>query len=60
MIPFSIEWEQKLWELREDADAKAAFLEESKCGSALPKMITQGYKDLDLIYYFTAGEKEVD
>ena len=27
--------------------------------SILPKMIVQGYKELNLIYYFTAGEKEV-
>jgi hypothetical protein len=36
-----------------------AFLEESKCVSALPKMIVTGYKELNLIYYFTAGETEV-
>lgn len=27
--------------------------------SALPKMIVTGYKELNLIYYFTAGETEV-
>ena len=28
-------------------------------GSVLPKIITIGYKELNLMYYFTAGEKEV-
>ena len=59
MIPFSVDFEQKLWSLRDDVDGKKAFLEESKCVSALPKMVVQGYKELDLIYYFTAGETEV-
>lgn len=27
--------------------------------SALPKIIVTGYKELNLIYYFTAGETEV-
>jgi ribosome-binding ATPase YchF (GTP1/OBG family) len=36
-----------------------AFLEETKCASALPKVIVTGYKELNLIYYFTAGETEV-
>uniref|UniRef100_A0A7S2QU02 Obg-like ATPase 1 n=1 Tax=Chlamydomonas chlamydogama TaxID=225041 RepID=A0A7S2QU02_9CHLO len=60
MIPFSVEWEAKLWSLREDPDGQQAFLDqEPKCSTALPKMIVQGYKELDLIYYFTAGETEV-
>lgn len=59
MIPFSIEWEQKLWNLRDDPDGKQAFLDETKCVSSLPKMIVTGYKELNLIYFFTAGEKEV-
>lgn len=59
MIPFSVEFEQKLWELRDDPDGRAAFLDESKAASALPKMIVTGYKELDLIYFFTAGDKEV-
>lgn len=47
MIPFSIEWEQKLWNLRDDPDGLKAFLDqEPKSVSALPKMIVQGYKEL--------------
>ncbi|KAI8464841.1 MAG: P-loop containing nucleoside triphosphate hydrolase protein [Monoraphidium minutum] len=59
MIPFSVEWEQKLWSLREDADGSKAFLDETKCQSVLPKMIVTGFKELNLIFYFTAGETEV-
>lgn len=44
MIPFSVEWEAKLWDLRDNADAKRAFLEETASTSALPKMIVAGYK----------------
>jgi len=61
MIPFSCEFEQELFDLGDDEAAIKAFLDE--CGegvkSVLPKMITQGYRDLNLMYYFTAGEKEV-
>ena len=47
MIPFSVEWEQKLWDLREDLDARQAYLDiEPKSVSVLPKMIVQGYKEL--------------
>jgi obg-like ATPase 1 len=59
LIPFSIEFEQELWNLRQDGDAQKEFLKKSGQVSQLPKMITTGYKELNLIYYFTAGEKEV-
>ncbi|WIA22223.1 hypothetical protein OEZ85_004551 [Tetradesmus obliquus] len=59
MIPISVQFEQKLWELRENPTALQAYLEETKCASALPKVIVTGYKELNLIYYFTAGETEV-
>jgi GTP-binding protein YchF len=59
LVPFSVEFEQGLWNLREDKAAQDAFMEESKTTSALPKMIQTGYSELNLIYYFTAGEKEV-
>ena len=60
MIPFSVEFEQELWDVREDVDATKAFLASVEgAKSALPKMVVQGYKELNLIYYFTAGEKEV-
>ena len=60
MIPFSVEFEQELWDVREDVDATKAFLDSVEgAKSALPKMVVQGYKELNLIYYFTAGENEV-
>ena len=60
MIPFSVEFEQELWDKREDVDATKAFLDSvDGAKSALPKMVVQGYKELNMIYYFTAGEKEV-
>ena len=60
MIPFSVEFEQELWDVREDVDATKAFLDSVEgAKSALPKMVVQGYKELNLIYYFTTGEKEV-
>ena len=59
LIPISVEFEQKYWALREDPAAQKAFLEEEKATSILPKVITQGFQQLGLVYYFTAGEKEV-
>jgi len=59
MIPFSGAFESKLMEMSEDADAVKAYTEETKCTSVLEKIITQGYKGLQLEYYFTAGADEV-
>jgi GTP-binding protein YchF len=59
LIPFSIEYEKELWDLKEDLAKQASLIDESKTSSALPKMIVTGYKELNLMYYFTAGEKEV-
>ncbi|OQR95443.1 hypothetical protein THRCLA_07864 [Thraustotheca clavata] len=52
MIPFSIEYEQELWANRANPDPSAT-------PSVLPRIIKVGYKQLNLMYYFTAGEKEV-
>lgn len=59
MIPFSVEYEQKLWNLRDSPTELESFLKETASASALPKIITNGYSQLGLIYYFTAGDKEV-
>jgi len=64
MVPMSVEWEQKAWELKDDAAALAVHGGgvdgcEALVKSSLPKVITLGYTELNLIYYFTAGEKEV-
>lgn len=69
IIPFSVEFESEHWELHEDSDAQAAFLEQCKADfcngegppikSVLPRVVKTGYKALNLINYFTCGEKEV-
>ena len=58
LLPFSIEFEQEVWNSGDEA-ARKAFLDETGTQSALPKIITTGYKELNLVYFFTAGEKEV-
>lgn len=42
IIPFSVEWEEKLWSLREDKEAQDKFIEESKVKSRLGKITTEG------------------
>lgn len=59
MIPFSIEFEEKAHALRESPAELAKFLEETGGKSSLPKIVKQGYQDLKLSYFFTAGDKEV-
>lgn len=59
IIPFSVDWEQKLWELKNDEVAKKAFLDESPgLKSTLPRIVKVGYNVLNLRYFFTAGEPE--
>ncbi|KAI9350209.1 P-loop containing nucleoside triphosphate hydrolase protein [Obelidium mucronatum] len=57
LIPFSVEFEQGY----DQAADKEAFLKEAGEGvtSALPKIITTGYSQLNLVNFFTAGDKEV-
>ncbi|KAF6815503.1 GTP-binding protein YchF [Colletotrichum plurivorum] len=59
IIPFSIEFEEKLHSLRDDPAARDEFLKESKVKSKLDKIVTEGFTKLGLQYYFTAGEKEI-
>ncbi len=56
MLPFSVQFECALWELRGEQSKRDALVAETGAKSQLPKMITQGYKELQLIYFFTAGE----
>jgi len=58
MIPASVEYEQEAFDVGEE-NLEAFEKENEGAKSVLPKMIVQGYKELNLIYYFTAGEKEV-
>lgn len=60
IIPFSVEWEQELWAIRNDEAAKEAFFAASPgLKSVLPRIVKIGYKELNLVYFFTAGETEV-
>lgn len=56
-IPFSGVFELKLAEM--EPEARADYLKESNLASALDKIILQGYKALQLQYFFTAGPDEV-
>merc|ERR1711915_1162087 len=58
IIPFSGSFEQKLMDL-ESEDEKKAYMGETKCTSSLDKIVVQGYKALQLQYFFTAGPDEV-
>ncbi|XP_045519399.1 obg-like ATPase 1 [Pieris brassicae] len=57
LIPFSGVFESKLLDM--DPEERQAFLKEQNVTSALDKIIVQGYKALQLEYFFTAGVDEV-
>lgn len=66
IIPFSVEFEQEFFDLAEDPAAQEDFLKEcaakaekEKVESAIPKIIKTGFRELNLAYFFTAGEQEV-
>jgi obg-like ATPase 1 len=63
VIPMSVEFEEKVAFARKagDLDGAQALLDTvaGGRGSMLPRIIKCGYKQLKLMYYFTAGEKEV-
>ena len=63
IVPVSIEFEEELAALQklDDVDGAKALLDTLGAGrgSVLPRIIKCGYKQLKLMYYFTAGEKEV-
>ncbi|CAB3386940.1 Hypothetical predicted protein [Cloeon dipterum] len=57
IIPFSGVFESKVSEMNEDE--RQAYIKEHNATSVLDKIIVQGYKCLQLIYFFTAGPDEV-
>ncbi|KAH7319257.1 GTP-binding protein YchF [Rhexocercosporidium sp. MPI-PUGE-AT-0058] len=62
IIPFSIEFEEKVYTFKEDKDGLEKWLMENgggKVRSRLEKIVTEGFTKLGLQYYFTAGEKEI-
>ena len=49
IIPMSVEWEQGLWNVKNDPVAKEAYLSETAgCKSALPRIVKVGYNALNL------------
>ncbi|XP_066245843.1 obg-like ATPase 1 [Euwallacea similis] len=59
IIPFSGAFEHKLVSEYEDPILRKKYLEDVGTTSALDKIIIQGYKALQLEYFFTAGADEV-
>ncbi|XP_011641971.1 obg-like ATPase 1 isoform X3 [Pogonomyrmex barbatus] len=57
LIPFSGIFENKILDM--DEAERAKYFEEHKVTSALDKIIVQGYKALQLQYFFTSGHDEV-
>jgi len=57
MMPVSVSFEQHLDALPEQE--RTAYLEENKSRSMIPKIVTTGFKSLNLINFFTVGEDEV-
>lgn len=58
IIPFSGAYENKLVEIEDESERKK-YIEDNNCPSALEKIITSGFKALQLEYFFTAGPDEV-
>ncbi|KAI8462511.1 MAG: P-loop containing nucleoside triphosphate hydrolase protein [Monoraphidium minutum] len=58
IIPFSGAFENDWFDLADEA-AQKAYAAEHGAVSALPKIITTGFKAIHLIYFFTAGADEV-
>jgi len=56
LIPFSGALELKLADM--EPEAKEQYLKDNGTASALDKIIVQGYKALQLMYFFTAGPDE--
>lgn len=46
IIPFSVEFEEKVFKMKDDKEALAKFLEESKVKSRLEKIVTEGASPL--------------
>jgi obg-like ATPase 1 len=67
IIPMSVEWEQGLWDLREDPDAQKEYMKGNgvpvppnapPLKSCLQRCVKVGYNVLGLKYFFTAGDTE--
>ena len=60
MVPYSAEFEsQVVMENPDDKEAQAAKAKELGSESMIDRIIKMGYKRLQLLHFFTAGEDEV-
>lgn len=60
MIPYSAEFESEVVAAGgDDKEAQAAAAKEMGAASMIDRIIKSGYKNLQLIHFFTAGEDEV-
>uniref|UniRef100_A0A7S3C3C8 Obg-like ATPase 1 n=1 Tax=Prasinoderma singulare TaxID=676789 RepID=A0A7S3C3C8_9VIRI len=60
MIPISVEFEEKMWDLKQANDeAGLKDLADAGALSSIGKAVKKGYHELNLIHFFTAGDKEV-
>jgi obg-like ATPase 1 len=59
LIPYSVEYEQLLFDVKEKGEPNVEHDIKPDSPSMMGKIIKIGYKTLDLIYFFTAGEDEV-
>ncbi|CAD7950434.1 unnamed protein product [Amoebophrya sp. A120] len=60
MIPISVDFEQQLFDAKDNPETLAALkAEEGNTDSQLDKIIKTGYSELNLMYFFTCGEDEV-
>jgi len=53
IIPFSVEFEEKVWSLRDEPEQLAEFYKDIKVKSRISKIVTEGFTKLGLQYYFT-------
>merc|ERR1712194_379428 len=60
IIPFSVDYEEQLFQARDNPEQLAALkAEEGNTDSAIDKIIKTGHNELNLMYFFTTGEDEV-
>jgi len=58
VIPVCVTLEQKLFEMPSD-EARQKFLTENNTKSQIDKIVSTGFQELNLINFYTCGEKEV-
>ncbi len=64
IIPFSVDFEEQLWNARDSPEEVESLLKNPKedappLSSQMDKIIKAGHTELNLMYFFTCGEDEV-